>query len=136
MRVEGRVAGSSMACKGSGVQIPSAPPQVRSSIEPRPYPDRPPRAANWQQSALKGRSSVRYDGAAGQHRWRCRGVDPASPGPAAWVVRDEESDQPGTARSITGWRADLIRVSALNVGRSPPEHLLAWGTLLPGSPRA
>jgi hypothetical protein len=32
-----------MACKGSGVQIPSAPPQVRGRIRPRPFLDRPPR---------------------------------------------------------------------------------------------
>jgi hypothetical protein len=40
----------SMACKGSGVQIPSAPPQVNGPIRPRPYPDRPPEAADRQQS--------------------------------------------------------------------------------------
>jgi hypothetical protein len=33
----------------------------------------------------------------------------------------------GHGKMITGWRADLIRISALHVGRSPPEHLLAWG---------
>jgi hypothetical protein len=38
-----------MACKGSGVQIPSAPPQVRGPIRPRPSPDRPARAADRQQ---------------------------------------------------------------------------------------
>jgi hypothetical protein len=42
-----------MACKGSGVQIPSAPPQVRGPIRPRPSPDRPPRAANRQQPPLR-----------------------------------------------------------------------------------
>jgi hypothetical protein len=39
-----------MACKGSGVQIPSAPPQVRGPVRPRPSPNRPPRAADRQQS--------------------------------------------------------------------------------------
>jgi len=55
-------AGPYMACKGSGVQIPSAPPQVRGPLRRRPPPDRSPRAANRQQSALKGRSSVRHAG--------------------------------------------------------------------------
>jgi hypothetical protein len=41
----------SMACKGSGVQIPSAPPQVKGPLRRRPPPNRPPRAANRQQSA-------------------------------------------------------------------------------------
>ena len=45
-----------MACKGSGVQIPSAPPQVRGPPRARPPMNRPPRAANRQQSALQGRS--------------------------------------------------------------------------------
>jgi hypothetical protein len=45
-------AGSSMACKRSGVQIPSAPPQVRGPIRPRPPRNLPPRAADRQQSAL------------------------------------------------------------------------------------
>jgi hypothetical protein len=40
-----------MACKGSGVQIPSAPPQVNGPIRLRPPRNRSPRAANRQQSA-------------------------------------------------------------------------------------
>jgi hypothetical protein len=35
-----------MACKGSGVQIPSAPPQVRGLIRPRPSTNPWPRAAD------------------------------------------------------------------------------------------
>src|SRR4029453_947489 len=51
-----------MACKGSGVQIPSAPPQVSGPLRPRPSANRPPRAADRQQSVLKGRSSGRHGG--------------------------------------------------------------------------
>ena len=80
-----------MACKGSGVQIPSAPPQVRGPRRRRPPANRPHRAANRQQSALKGRSSVRYGGAAGQHRWRHRPAARAHPG---------RGRRPSTARSI------------------------------------
>jgi hypothetical protein len=43
-------AGPYMACKGSGVQIPSAPPQVNGPLRRGPTADRPPRAANQQQS--------------------------------------------------------------------------------------
>jgi hypothetical protein len=51
------------------------------------------RAANRQQSALKGRSSVRFGGADGQHRWRHRPADPAR----RWRAggRDEGRDRPG-----------------------------------------
>jgi hypothetical protein len=49
-------AGPYMACKGSGVQIPSAPPQVRGPVRLRPLLNRPPRAADGQQSVLPGRS--------------------------------------------------------------------------------
>jgi hypothetical protein len=80
-----------MACKGSGVQIPSAPPQVRRPLHRRPPANRPPRAANRQQSPLRGRSSVRHGGAAGQHRWRRRPADRAHPG---------RGRRPSTARSI------------------------------------
>jgi hypothetical protein len=45
-----------MACKRSGVQIPSAPPQLRGPIRPRLAPNRPPRAAKRQQPVLPGRS--------------------------------------------------------------------------------
>jgi hypothetical protein len=55
---DGGEARNCMACKGSGVQIPSAPPQVSGPLRRRPPANRPPRAANWQQSALKGRSNV------------------------------------------------------------------------------
>jgi hypothetical protein len=48
-----RAAGPYMACKGSGVQIPSAPPQVNGLIRPRPSPNRPPRAADRQQLPLR-----------------------------------------------------------------------------------
>jgi hypothetical protein len=43
---------ASMACKGSGVQIPSAPPQVNGHVRARPSPNRSPRAADRQQSTL------------------------------------------------------------------------------------
>jgi hypothetical protein len=46
-------AGPYMACKGSGVQIPSAPPQVNGPLRRRPPANRPPQAANRQQPALK-----------------------------------------------------------------------------------
>jgi len=42
-----------MACKGSGVQIPSAPPQVRRPLRRRPSLDRPPRAADRQQPSSR-----------------------------------------------------------------------------------
>ena len=51
-----RRAADGMACKGSGVQIPSAPPQVRGPLRLRPLLIRPPRAADGQQSVLPGRS--------------------------------------------------------------------------------
>jgi hypothetical protein len=41
-----------MACKRSGVQIPSAPPQLNGPNRPRPPPSRRPRAADRQQSML------------------------------------------------------------------------------------
>ena len=50
----GRCGGDpSMACKGSGVQIPSAPPQVSGPIGPLPSPDRPPEAADRHQRPLR-----------------------------------------------------------------------------------
>jgi hypothetical protein len=60
-----------MACKGSGVQIPSAPPQVRGPIRPQPPPDRPPQAADWQQppsSRPIRRPPERHTGGAGWRR--------------------------------------------------------------------
>jgi hypothetical protein len=42
--------GSCMACKRSGVQIPSAPPQVNGPIRLRPPSIRRTRAADWQQT--------------------------------------------------------------------------------------
>jgi Diguanylate cyclase, GGDEF domain len=42
-----------MACKGSGVQIPSAPPQVKGPNRPRSSPDHPPGAADGQQAPLR-----------------------------------------------------------------------------------
>jgi hypothetical protein len=41
-----------MACKGSGVQIPSAPPQVRGRVPPRPPSNLGPQAANRQQAGV------------------------------------------------------------------------------------
>jgi hypothetical protein len=45
----------SMACKGSGVQIPSAPPQVRRPLRRRPPANRRPCAAATQQPPVRGR---------------------------------------------------------------------------------
>jgi hypothetical protein len=42
----------SMACKRSGVQIPSAPPQVNAPVRLEAPPNPPPRAADRQQAAL------------------------------------------------------------------------------------
>ena len=94
-----------MACKGSGVQIPSAPPQVSGPLRRRPPTNRSRRAADRQQSVLRGRSSVRHGGPASQHRWRRRPADRGATRAAAGgpVVRDEGPDRPGTARSITHW---------------------------------
>jgi hypothetical protein len=67
----GRGARNCMACKGSGVQIPSAPPQVRGRIRPQPSPDRPPQAADWQQppsSRPIRRPPERHTGGAGWRR--------------------------------------------------------------------
>jgi hypothetical protein len=47
-----RTTGASMVSKRSGVQIPSAPPQLSGPIRPRPPRNLPPRAADRQQSAL------------------------------------------------------------------------------------
>jgi hypothetical protein len=41
-----------MACKRSGVQIPSAPPQVNAPVRLEAPPNPPPRAADRQQAAL------------------------------------------------------------------------------------
>jgi hypothetical protein len=51
-RVRGGCGGGDpwMACKGSGVQIPSAPPQVRGPIRAQPPPYPRPWAADWQQT--------------------------------------------------------------------------------------
>jgi hypothetical protein len=43
-----------MACKGSGVQIPSAPPQVRGPLRPRPPANPGARAAGAQQPPVRG----------------------------------------------------------------------------------
>jgi hypothetical protein len=86
-----------MACKGSGVQIPSAPPQVNGPLRGRPPPNRPPRAANRQQLGLRDRSSVRL----GSPPASIAGVDP--PPLAAPGGRDEGPDRPARQdRSQTG----------------------------------
>jgi hypothetical protein len=53
---------------------------------------------------LKGQSSVRYGGAAGQHRWRRRPVNPARRWRAGWARR--RTGSAGTARSIAA--VDLV----------------------------
>jgi hypothetical protein len=61
------------------------PPQVNGPLR-RPPADPQARSANRQQAALKDRSSVRYGGAAGRHRWRHRPgrpPDPVSGAPAS-----------------------------------------------------
>jgi hypothetical protein len=95
----------SMACKESGVQIPSAPPQVNGPSRRRPPGNRPPRAANRQQSPLRGRSSVRHGGAAGQHRWRRRPADPGPPGPrpAAQYGKVDRSQIGEQTSSLSGF---------------------------------
>jgi transposase, IS6 family len=69
MRVEVRAAGSSMACKGSGVQIPSAPPQVSGLIEPRPSSTSSTRAALRGTAGDSGVRIGQLDKAAGD-RWQ------------------------------------------------------------------
>jgi hypothetical protein len=84
-----------MACKGSGVQIPSAPPQVNGPVRPRPPTIRPPRAANRQQSAPRP-PVVRHGGDVVQHR-RCR--RPIGPGLTGLLVR---SSRPRRRTGSTG----------------------------------
>jgi hypothetical protein len=68
-----------MACKGSGVQIPSAPPQVRGPLRRRPPPNPLARAADTQQPPVRGRCA--HPGR--QTRGRpSPGSSPGRPGPS------------------------------------------------------
>jgi hypothetical protein len=66
----------SMACKGSGVQIPSAPPQVSGPLRRRPLANPGPRAADTQQRPCVADALVQCGGHPGHHRRGRLPVDP------------------------------------------------------------
>ena len=115
-----------MACKGSGVQIPSAPPQVNGPLRRRPPANPRARAANRQQSALKGRSSGRH-GVAPASIADVVARQPRAP-PGGLVVRNRTGSA-GTARSITDQRADLILIRVLPTGSFPGFHMRPGRTM-------
>jgi hypothetical protein len=81
----GGAAGPYMACKGSGVQIPSAPPQVNRPIRPRPSRNRRPQAADGQQlcSALGAIGSSRAAAPRASLPWRPLSRRGAGRGPSS-----------------------------------------------------
>jgi hypothetical protein len=83
-----------MACKGSGVQIPSAPPQVRGSLRRRPPANPGARAADTQQPLVRGRCARPWRRSPRHHRrgrlpmTRPMGLPPAprSRRPPVWPI--------------------------------------------------
>jgi hypothetical protein len=81
----------SMACKGSGVQIPSAPPQVRGPLRPRPPANPGARAADTQQPPVRGQSARPAQRSPGPSS---PGSSPGRPGPSGCRRRPGRGGHP------------------------------------------
>jgi hypothetical protein len=150
-----------MACKGSGVQIPSAPPQVRGPLRLASRPIRRRRAADLQQTlnetlselpprrppgyfcrsaATRARPSrlIDHQGDTGQHRW-CVSDRPAhglraearSRWPPEWPISGRAGSVP--ASSDSPWPPDPSSTFAMSATTLLPAAAVGASNRTPGA---